>query len=132
MRFRYLRDPLFLFCLISYFVNRWLIRPHVHGGFFHTSFNDVICIPFWAPIMVWLMRRTRLRSHDLPPTWIEIVLPVTVWSFVFEVWLPHVTWFKRPMVGDPMDILAYASGALVSMVWWDWWYGRKASETSYG
>jgi len=124
-RFRYLRDPLFLACLIGYFVNRLLIRPHVHGGFFHNSFNDLICIPFWIPIMLWAMRRLRLRRHDEPPTWIEIVLPVAIWSFVFEVWLPRASWLPKPTVGDPADILAYASGALVSMVFWDWWYGRK-------
>lgn len=125
MPFRYLRDPLFLACFIGYFVNRWLIRPHVHGGFFHNYFNDCICVPFWVPIMLWGMRRLGLRKHDDTPSWIEIAVPVALWSYVFKVYLPFVTWLPRAPAADPADIRAFAAGGLCALLFWNWWYGAQ-------
>lgn len=129
MRFRYLKDRLFLFCLVTYFVNRWFIKPHVHGGFFHTSFNDCICIPFWVPIMLSAMRRLRLRTHDQPPTFAEIGIPVAMWSYVFKVWLPYAHWLSRRPAADPTDILCFAAGGLFAILFWDRWYGSASGRT---
>ena len=55
MRYGYLKDPLFLFCLLLYGVNRWILKPYVPNGFSQNFLNDLICIPFWVPIMLLLM-----------------------------------------------------------------------------
>ena len=61
MPFKYLRDPLFVACVVAYLVNRFAIKPAVVGGFFHDHLNDLICIPVWVPVMLWGMRRAGLR-----------------------------------------------------------------------
>ena len=79
MPLRYLRDPLFLSCVVFYFVNRLLLKPHVHGGvmgtLIHGYVNDLICLPFWVPIMVWMMHKTGLRASDAAPQATEILAP---------------------------------------------------------
>lgn len=114
-RFRYLRDPLFLVGCTAYALNRWLVKPHVHAGFFHSHFNDCWLIPCALPPILWLHRRLGLRSHDTPPQVCEITLHLIFWSLLFE-WIgpkfvPHTT-------GDPLDVLAYAAGAVVACLWW--------------
>jgi hypothetical protein len=109
-RFRYLRDPLFLIGCSAYAINRWLVKPHVHTGFFHSHFNDC-----WLPPILWLHRRLGLRPHDAPPQVSEILPHLVFWSMLFE-WIgpkfvPHTT-------GDPFDALAYAAGAVAAGLWW--------------
>jgi hypothetical protein len=56
-----------------------------------------------------------LRAHDDAPTVGEILGHLVCWSFLFEVIGPH--WMQRA-TGDPLDVLAYAVGALLAGVWW--------------
>jgi hypothetical protein len=129
MNFRYLRDPLFLFCVALYFLNRWLLKPYFSSVFLHSYLNDVICIPFWVPIMVWGMRKLRLRADDEPPQWYEIIIPLLLWSFVFESWLPRMPAFRHLATADPNDILAYTAGATVASLFWQWYYREPAGVT---
>jgi hypothetical protein len=113
--FLYLRDPLFLTGCAAYAVNRWLVKPHVYTGFFHSHFNDCWLIPCALPPILWLHRRLGLRFHDAPPQPSEITMHLIFWSLLFE-WIgprfvPHTT-------GDPLDALAYSAGALVAGLWW--------------
>ena len=89
-RYGYLRDPLFVACLIAYLVNRFWIREVVPPGFWHSYFNDLICIPFWVPLMVTGMRMTGLRKHDDPPRPAEILAPVAQSLKVDPTHRPHV------------------------------------------
>jgi len=125
MRFQYLRDPLFRFCVTLYFVNRWVFKPCLPNDFFRDSLNDVICLPFWIPIMLYLMRKTRLRRDDFPPRGSEILIPLIIWSWFFEIVLPGVPFFKHLATADCQDILSYTAGALFAAVFWKIWYGRK-------
>ncbi|NIM06309.1 MAG: hypothetical protein GTO55_07980 [Armatimonadetes bacterium] len=125
MKFPYLRDPLFIGCLILYFVNRWLIKPLVAGGFFHDYLNDLICIPFWVPIMVFALRRLGLRSDDGPPRADEILIPLLMWSAIFELFLPRTRYFEGLAISDYVDVLWYAIGALVASVFWNIRYKRQ-------
>jgi hypothetical protein len=115
VRFLYFRDPLFLLGCTSYALNRWLVKPHFHTGFFHSHFNDCWLIPCALPPVLWLHRRLGLRSHDAPPQFWEITLHLVFWSWLFEgigpKLVPHTT-------GDPLDALAYAVGAVVAGLWW--------------
>jgi hypothetical protein len=121
MRFLYLRDPLFLFCLATYFVNRFLLKRILDGGFVHEHLNDLICIPFWVPIMLFIQRSVGQRGDDSPqPS--EIVIPLILWSWIFEVFLPNTEWFRDLSVGDHLDVMYYAVGALAASLFWRWWY----------
>ncbi len=132
MRFRYLTAPLFLFCLVLYFLNRFLIKRFVPGGFFHDHLNDLICIPFWVPIMVLLLRKVGLRGNDDPPGADEILIPLVMWSAIFELYLPHVRHFERLATADPTDILFYTLGALAASVIWQVTYRDRQRATASG
>ena len=118
MNFRYLADPLFLVCLVLYFVNRCALKQVVEDGFLHDHLNDLICIPFWVPIMVFLMRKVRLRGDDAPPRAEEILIPLVMWSAIFELYLPRLAYFAHLSVSDPLDVLCYTMGALLASVVW--------------
>ena len=128
MQFKYLRDPLFLTCFVAYFVNRWLLKPLFVGGFFHNSFNDLICIPFWVPMMLWTMRKIGARRDDAPPRFHEILLPLLVWSAVFEIYLPRLPAFSHLAHADANDIAFYALGALSAALFWQFYYARDKSQ----
>ena len=132
MKFRYLRDPLFLFCVALYIVNRFVLRRLLHDGFVHNYLNDLICIPFWVPIMLFLMRRTGLRTEDSAPRWYEILVPLIIWSVVFELILPRLDMFRGRSFSDPRDIVFYTLGALLAAVFWRIWYGRRGNERKLG
>jgi hypothetical protein len=127
VRFLYLRDPLFLFCLATYFVNRSILKNIWQSGFVHEHLNDLICIPFWVPIMLFVQRRLGLRSGDYSPQPGEIVIPLIVWSWVFEIILPQTDLFGELCVADYLDIVFYALGALLAALFWRWWYGADAA-----
>jgi hypothetical protein len=118
-RFHYLRDRLFLLGCAAYAINRWLVKPHVHSGFFHSYFNDCWLIPCALPPVLWLHRRLGLRSHDAPPQLTEIISHLIFWSLLFE-WIGPK--FVPHAVGDPLDALAYAVGAVVAGLWWRRYY----------
>lgn len=128
MRFRYLADPLFLFCVTLYFVNRWFLKPYFPNDFSRDSLNDVICIPFWIPIMLFIMRKLHLRRDDAPPRGSEIIIPLIFWSWFFELYLPFVPFFKHLATSDSTDILSYTLGALFAAVFWKIWYGRNVQQ----
>jgi hypothetical protein len=126
MRYRYLRDPLFMLCVAVYFANRFLFTHLVEGGFVHDHLNDLLCLPFWVPIMVFLMRKAGLRPDDGPPRGAEMLVPLVLWSAIFELWLPHVRYFSHLATADPADILWYAIGGLAASVGWEVLYRERA------
>src|SRR5258705_66036 len=52
--FRYFADPLCIVCCLAYVVNRFLLKPHWHSGFFHSYFNDALLIPCALPLVLVL------------------------------------------------------------------------------
>jgi hypothetical protein len=114
-RFRYLADPLFVFCCGFYALNRWEIKPHTHLVFFHSWFNDLLLLPCALPPVLLLHRLLGLRDHDRPPTRPEILAHLLGWSVLFEFICPR---FMRHTTGDPWDVAAYAIGALAASWWW--------------
>lgn len=101
-------------CLL-YAVNRWFVLPHRGGAFLHGQFNDLLLIPAALPVVLWLQRLLRLREHDRPPLWSEIVIHLVVWSILFEGIGPLLL----PVTGDLLDLVAYAAGGVVSGFWWN-------------
>lgn len=125
--FRYLRDLLFLACVVVYVINRFIVKQYFPNTFSGGYLNDLICIPFCVPIMLWLMKRAGVRDYDGPPRAAEIMIPLLVWAVAFELWLPGWEVFEGRMVSDPIDVLCYVVGAYGAMVWWDWYYGVRRS-----
>ena len=123
--YRYLRDPLFVFCFVLYFLNRLVIKPFLPNTFSRSYLNDVICIPFWVPIMLFLIRKVGLRRDDSPPRSYEILIPLLIWSYFFESVAPYTRQYRGLAFGDPADILCYGLGALVGAVFWRFWYATK-------
>ncbi len=128
-RFAYLRDPLFLACVILYVVNRFWIKPNCDIYFFHAWLNDFICIPFTVPPMLWLLRCTRLRFHDGVPTFWEISIPLVIISWAFEIFLPNTALYRDVTVADPWDIVAYGGGAVCAGGLWRWRYAAGGQNT---
>jgi hypothetical protein len=125
MRFKYLKDPLFVFCFVLYFVNRWIFKPYLPNEFFRDHLNDMICIPFWIPIMLFSMRKVGLRDNDGTPSGGELLIPLILWSWVFEVWLPRTSAFQGLAISDHLDILYYAAGALFAALFWRFRYRKQ-------
>jgi hypothetical protein len=73
-------------------------------------------IPCALPPVLWLHRRLGLRRDDDPPGLGEITAHLIFWSILFEWIGPHLV---ARAVGDPLDVLAYAAGAVVGAVWWN-------------
>ena len=118
IRYGYLLDPVFVTAFSLYWINRFVIKPFTDSGFAHDHFNDFLCVPFLVPIVVFVARSCKLRTHDRPPEVHEILLPLLVWSVMFELILPASPFWSRWAVGDPIDILWYCIGALVASLFW--------------
>ncbi len=121
--FGYLRDPLFISCVATYALNRFVLRPLFPPDrvpFLHEHFNDLICIPFWLPGVVLIYRKLGLRKHDLPPTCGEILAHLVIWSIWFEVLGPRIPPFRGHTVADPWDVAYYSVGALGAAIVWNW------------
>ena len=114
-QFRYLRDPLCLLGCAAYALNRWVVKPHVPLGFLHSHFNDLWLIPCALPPILWLHRQLGLRQLDLAPQISEITLHLIVWAVLCEWMGPR---FVTHATGDPLDVLAYALGAVLAGLWW--------------
>jgi len=113
-RFHYFRDALFLTACVAYGINRCFIKPHSLPGFMMFHFNDLWLIPCALPPVLWLHRRLGLRAHDGPPQPLEIAGHLVFWSLLFEWIIPKLTHAS----GDPVDVAAYALGALAAGLWW--------------
>ena len=72
--------------------------------------------------MLFVMRKIRLRNTDIPPTASEILIPLIIWSWVFEAYLPFTTFFKRLATSDYFDIFTYTVGAVLATIFWKLWY----------
>jgi hypothetical protein len=114
-KFRYLTDGLFLISSSLYALNRWLVKPRVHSPFMHDHFNDLLLMPCALPVLLWLQKGLKLRSHDGSPAAGEIALYCAAWSVQCEIIGPHLL---RRATGDPWDVLCYVVGAIVAGLWW--------------
>lgn len=131
MPFRYLRDPLFIFCVVLYFINRLILKPLITIGdfatFCYSYLNDLICIPLWVTIIVWILYTMGVRKSEEYPQGAEILLPVVVWAWFFELFLPRTASFRNLAVSDPKDIVCYVAGALFAVIFWSIYYRKRRS-----
>jgi len=115
--FRYCADPVCLAATAAYLLNRLWIAPHWGSSapFLTAHFADLLLVPSALPLLLWLQRRTGLRLHDQPPQTGEILVATGWWALLFEGVFPPLL---HRGVGDPLDVLAYAAGALLAALCW--------------
>jgi hypothetical protein len=117
--FEYYRDPVFLWCVAAYGINRLLIKPNLthYSPFFHGHFDDCLFVPVALPLFLLVYRWLGLRPDDAPPRWWEMAWHVVVWSFFFK-WFGPVVMHRG--AADPFDIACYAGGGIAAWLLWNY------------
>ncbi len=115
-RFRYGLDSLCVAACLAYAINRWCLKPHFSSTFLHENFNDLLLIPAGLPWLLWVERLSGLRKQDRVPSYLEIAGYWLVWSVICEGVAPYL--FSHS-VADWRDVLAYAAGAILAGLWWN-------------
>src|ERR1700677_4634036 len=88
--FRYFADPVCITCLVIYPINRFYLKPHHIGGWFtHGYLNDVLCLPMFVPMILYIQRALGLRTHDGYPRLWELFQNWAIFSIVFQAILPR-------------------------------------------
>lgn len=128
--FGHLADPLFLVCLIIWVTGRGLKEFNLSPDLVRSYLNDLICVPFWVPVITHFLSVTGFRSHtDRPKAW-ELVMTLFAFSVVFEFVFPVLPAFRGLAVSDPHDIICYCLGALVANEFWHHRYRRGFCEAN--
>jgi hypothetical protein len=83
----------------------------------HGYLNDLLCLPLFLPLILFVQKLLRLRRHDDPPRLWETVQHAIIFSVIFEVILPRYPQYFRT-TADPLDALAYLVGGLVAWLIW--------------
>ena len=117
-KFKYLLDPLFLFSLIIYCINKlsFLKYGSWNYKFLIYYLNDLLLIPVAVPIVLYFSKVLKLRDIYSPPTFLEIIVPLAIWSISFEFVGP--LYFGKG-TSDPIDVFAYCLGGLISWLLWN-------------
>lgn len=118
VKFKYLLDPLFLFSLALYTVNKSsIIRPYWWNcEFCNYYLNGALLVPVLVPIILFFSRICNLRKKHAPPMVFEIVIPLAIWAIAFELIGPF--YFGKG-ISDPLDVLAYCIGGFLSWMIWN-------------
>src|ERR1700722_14382235 len=88
--FRYLADPICIAALLISPINRFVLKPHHIGGWFtHGYLNDVLCLPLFVPMILYLQRVIGLRKHDGYPRAWEIIQHWAIFSIMFQALIPR-------------------------------------------
>jgi hypothetical protein len=113
-----LRDRVFVLCFWIYLINRLILKPHLASTTFAACYlNDLLLIPVCLPPVLALYRLLGIRRNGLPPTEIETLIHVFIWSAMFELILPLLS-HRLNATADRFDVVAYAIGAAIAQVAW--------------
>lgn len=116
--FRYFADPVCMASLALYALNRHVLKPHHIGGWFtHGYLNDVLCLPLFVPMILYVQRWIGLRRHDGNPSAWELFQHLVIFSVMFQVIIPR---FPKTFIsaGDPYDMIAYLVGGILAGCYW--------------
>lgn len=117
-QFRYIRDPVFVVSVSLYLINEFIILEYgiFKTGFIAFYFNDFLLVPVVLPILLFISKKLKLRLVDIPPTLLELIIPLLIWSVLFEFIFPY---FISKGTADLLDILFYFLGGLLSWMIWN-------------
>lgn len=79
-----------------------------------------------------ITRKCRLRDHDGSPRAHEILVPLVLWSAIFEICLPLLAVPGVVRVADHVDVLAYTCGAALAAMFWRMYYRAPAGPWEAG
>ena len=118
IKHKYLLDPLFIFSLALYSVNKWIITPYelLTCKFCNYYLNDILLVLVMMPIILFFPRFFKVRDFHSPPLILEIIVPLIIWSIAFEYIGPF--YFGRG-TSDPVDIFAYFLGGFTGWIIWN-------------
>lgn len=113
----FLGDPVFIVATLLLVLNTLFFRPFWSGSFsfFACYWNDVLLIPVALPPVLWLQNLLHWREPRPRPGCREIIFHLVLWSLLLEGIFPFI--FHHG-TSDPLDVLAYASGALIAFFFW--------------
>lgn len=131
--FGYLQDRLFLSSLSAYALNRLVILPRfgvfVHSQFpwswrfLHGHLDDLLMMPAALPVVLWIQRQLKWRTHHGPPGWGEMAGHLLIWSVMCKLIGPY---FLHIGVADPWDLVCFAVGGFSACAWWK--YGGRRDD----
>ncbi len=75
--------------------------------------------------MLYLQQKMGLREDNTPPKPYEIIIPIIIWSWIFEVFLPLNSIMEQLAIADPDDIICYGLGGLIAGIIWRWFYRKR-------
>ena len=78
--------------------------------------NDLLLVPVVVPIILFFSKILKIRDIYSPPKFLEIIVPLAMWSIAFELVGPF--YFGKG-ISDPFDVLAYFLGGLISWLIWN-------------
>jgi len=98
-----------------YALNRIVLIPAFPEiEFFSQYVGDILALPVYLPLSIYLARRLKLITDDFQISAVQVLGGVIIFSLLFEGLIPI---FDEASIQDEYDILAYlAGGLLVFMV----------------
>lgn len=118
-KFKYLFDPLFLISVVVVILNKLTFpKPYwLDCTFCNYYLNDALLIPVVIPVILYLSKAIKLRDEFCPPTFLEVGIPLLIWSIAFELIGPF---YFELGTSDPFDVCAYFIGGLLSWLIWNY------------
>lgn len=115
-----LTNPLFMISLAAYCLNTFVAKNYlVDSHFLKFYFNDLLLVPCALPPILSLISIAGFRDSDKPPSCVEVLICLCIWSIAFEIVGPLIS---QKTTADPFDIAAYWLGGAVSWSLWNYHY----------
>lgn len=94
-----------------YALNRIILIPTFPDiPFLSRYVSDLLALPVYLPLSIYLARRLRIISNDFKISQLQVVGAVIIFSFLFEGLIPI---FDTNSLRDEYDILAYLGGGTI-------------------
>lgn len=96
---------------IIYVLNRLIVIPMLPEiGFFNKYLGDVLALPVYLPLSIYLAWRLDLIPEDFQLHLVHIAVAGIIFSILFEGIMPI---FDSTSTRDPFDVMAYFAGGLM-------------------
>lgn len=118
VKYKYLFDPLFLISTLIFILNKLsnLLGLRINSDFISFYLNDILLVPVLLPPLLFISSSFKFPEASIPPKFIEIVIPVFIWSLSFEFIGPFLL---EKGTADFNDVLAYSFGGFISWFIWN-------------
>ena len=104
-----LRHPLFITCILLFFLNRILEQMHFYIWPLYAYLDDLLSMPLTLGFIL-AVQRAYFKDQGMTIPVRHIIFAVAAFSVCFELFLPL---YKHVYTADMLDVLAYVSGAIL-------------------